>query len=240
MAKKITQNRKEYNKQVKRIKDFARRALKRGYIVDVSKVINPNQQRIRKETISRLKDVTPDKLYKISEWVDVETGEILKGTEARKIERSKAAKKGAETKRRKKEFDALEYHPSTGSSGVSGSYTDQGRFIPDNINTEPDFFSNVIIGQFKAHVKSFRQEVQDLLTRWLNRIIQEHGKQDTAIMLEKGAEAGNILTWEIAYDSMKLNTYLARMLDYLPEAGTLFREEMADAFELMEDFNFYT
>lgn len=48
---------------------------------------------------------TTDKLFEKAKGVDVETGEVLSGTEVRKLERSRKAKKAAQTRRRKKESE---------------------------------------------------------------------------------------------------------------------------------------
>lgn len=119
MARKLTQrqieNLAEFKKQRRRIQQFKRRAEKRGYIFPEN-LIPDIPKTATKKDIEKLKALTPEKLYKkIKLTVDIETGELLKksGTERRKEERRKAAKKGIETKRRKQEetyayFDELE------------------------------------------------------------------------------------------------------------------------------------
>lgn len=56
-------------------------------------------------------------------------------------------------------------------------------------------------------------------------------------MLNDGAEAGLIVTYQIVYSQDKLTQYMSEMLDYLPEAGELFKAEMMDAMEEEEDFS---
>jgi hypothetical protein len=55
-------------------------------------------------------------------------------------------------------------------------------------------------------------------------------------MLNDGAEAGYIVTYQIVYKQEALLQYMSAMLNYLPEAGTMFKEEMMDAIEIMEDW----
>lgn len=116
--------------------------------------------------------------------------------------------------------------------------TNEPDFLPEtNINTDDTFFDQTTIAQYKEHVRGFNEVCSNLLLGWLNRIITSNGVHDTAIMLNKGAEAGYIVTYQIAYDRDKLMGYISAMMNYLPEAGTLFKEEMMDAFEQEEDYN---
>ena len=108
---------------------------------------------------------------------------------------------------------------------------------PVNINTEETYFDRTTIAQYRVHVRQFNERCSELLLSWLDRIISSNGVHDTAIMLNKGAEAGYIVTYQIAYDRDKLMGYISVMMNYLPEAGTLFKEEMMDAFEQEEDYN---
>lgn len=116
--------------------------------------------------------------------------------------------------------------------------TNEPDFLPEtNINTDDTFFDQTTIAQYKEHVRGFNEVCSNLLLGWLDRIITSNGVHDTAIMLNKGAEAGYIVTYQIAYDRDKLMGYISAMMNYLPEAGTLFKEEMMDAFEQEEDYN---
>lgn len=116
--------------------------------------------------------------------------------------------------------------------------TNEPDFLPEtNINTDDTFFDQTTIAQYKEHVRGFNEVCSNLLLGWLDRIISSNGVHDTAIMLNQGAEAGYIVTYQIAYDRDKLMGYISAMMNYLPEAGTLFKEEMMDAFEQEEDYN---
>ena len=56
-------------------------------------------------------------------------------------------------------------------------------------------------------------------------------------MLNDGAEAGLIVTYQIVYSQDKLTQYMSEMLNYLPEAGPLFKAEIMDALEEEEDYS---
>lgn len=94
-----------YRKERKRILNFIRRAEKRGY--EFKKSIIPKLlKKPTKASVEKLKKLTPEKLYEKATY-KLATGKTIKGTEARKLERSISAKKSAETRRRGKKKEAV-------------------------------------------------------------------------------------------------------------------------------------
>ncbi len=83
--KKTTPNKQAYLKQEKRIKQFIRRASKRGY--EFGEVLPERPQRYTKKSIERLQKMTPNKLYGMA-TASVQ-GEQVTGTVFREIERAK-------------------------------------------------------------------------------------------------------------------------------------------------------
>lgn len=108
---------------------------------------------------------------------------------------------------------------------------------PENISEDVTFFDNVVISGFKAHVRQFNEHASNLLLSWLDRILATNDAHDVATMLNDGAEAGFIVTYQIVYSQDKLTQYMSEMLNYLPEAGLLFKAEIMDAMEEEEDFS---
>lgn len=108
---------------------------------------------------------------------------------------------------------------------------------PENISEDASFFDRVVISGFRQHVSQFNERASNLLLSWLDRILATNDEHDVAIMLNEGAEAGNIVTYQIVYSVDKLHEYMSNMLDYLPEVGPLFKAEMMDAMEMEEDFS---
>lgn len=227
MAKKKVQtaNQRAYSKQVKRIKQFIRRAEKRGY--QFTEDVLPQQpKKITQASIRKLQNLTPEKLYQKAVYGgEASAGEIVKGTEGVKLERSLRAQKATQTRKyRLKE-------PTQEPTNTPG-------FIPpENISEDTSFFDATVITGFKAHVRQFNERASNLLIGWLDRILATNDVHDVAIMLNDGAEAGNIVTYQIVYSVDKLYEYMSNMLDYLPEAGPLFKAEMMEAMELEEDFS---
>lgn len=94
MGKRISKA--EYNRNVKRIKQFIHRAEKRGYKFPEIKL--PKGAKIR--------ELTPEKLYKKAVYGGSETfGEIVPAEQGLKLERSARAKKASQTRKEKKEAE---------------------------------------------------------------------------------------------------------------------------------------
>lgn len=227
MAKrsKQTPNQRAYAKQVKRIKQFIRRAEKRGYQF-TENVLPQKPKRVTQASIRKLAQLTPEKLYQKAVYGgELTGGEIVKGTEGIKLERKVRAQKAAQTRK----YRLAE--PTQEPTNTPG-------FVPpENISEDTSFFDATVITGFRAHVRQFNEIASELLLDWLDRILQTNDVHDVAIMLNDGAEAGNIVTYQIVYSVDKLHEYMSNMLDYLPEAGPLFKAEMMDAMEMEEDFS---
>lgn len=227
MAKRRKQTPAEraYSKQVKRIKQFISRAEKRGYLFSED-ALPQRPKRVTQASVRKLAKLTPDKLYQKAVYGGLVTeGEIVSGLEGVKLERSFRAKKAAETRKYRLAEPAQE---PTNTPG----------FVPpENISEDVSFFDAVVITGFKTHVRQFNEHASNLLLLWLDRILATNDAHDVATMLNDGAEAGLIVTYQIVYSQDKLTQYMSEMLNYLPEAGQLFKAEIMDAMEQEEDFN---
>lgn len=109
--KKPTENQKLYRKERRRVQQFIRRAEKRGYIFPED-IIPEIPKRVSKKAIESLKAKTPEELYKSARFLDVETGELISGTERRKEERRLAYAKGRKTKEIKKVQPEVPHYPT--------------------------------------------------------------------------------------------------------------------------------
>jgi hypothetical protein len=227
MAKrhKKTPTERAYSKQVRRIKQFISRAEKRGFHFNEN-VLPKRPNRITQASVRKLAKLTPDKLYEKAEYAGtLSYGEIVPSIEGLKLERSARANKAEETKKYKLA------HPTQEPTNTKG-------FIPpENISEDTSFFDAVVISGFKAHVRQFNEHASNLLLSWLDKILATNDVHDVATMLNDGAEAGLLVTYQIVYSQDKLTQYMSEMLDYLPEAGELFKAEMMDAMEEEEDYS---
>lgn len=223
---KQTPNQLAYAKQVKRIKQFISRAEKRGYQFSEN-VLPQKPKRITQASIRKLAQLTPEKMYQKAVYGgEITGGEIVKGTEGIKLERKVRALKAVQTRK----YRLAE--PTQETTNTPG-------FVPpENISEDISFFDETVISGFRVHVKQFNERASNLLLGWIDRILHTNDVHDVAIMLNDGAEAGFIVTYQIVYSQDKLTQYMSKMLDYLPEAGPLFKAEIMDAMEEEEDFSF--
>lgn len=227
MAKKRKQTPAEraYYKQVKRIKQFISRAEKRGYQFSED-VLPKRPKHVTQASVLKLAKLTPDKLYSKAVYGGLASeGEIVPAVEGVKLERSLKAKKAAKTRK---------YRLSEPSQEPTNT---PGFEPPENISEDSSFFDAVVISGFRVHVRQFNEHASNLLLSWLDRILATNDSHDVATMLNDGAEAGLIVSYQIVYSNDALYQYMYEMLDYLPEAGELFKAEMLDAMEEEEDFS---
>ncbi len=104
----------------------------------------------------------------------------------------------------------------------------------DSTNTDPSFFAKVVISNYLWECQKFPNSAYPVIKDWIERLINSRGEESVAQMLQDGAEAGLVLTYDIAY-SEKLYGYLADMLNYLPDSTDWEKEEIMEQFESWED-----
>lgn len=216
--KKPTQLQLDYSKQVKRLKQAIRRAEKRGYIIP-DDIIPEQPKRVTRKSVERLKKITTKDIYKKAEKLDFETGELISGEKARKLERSEAAKKGART-RREKRYNA--------EKGESEYYKPQYESFPSA--------ADIVISNFRAEASRFPEVAQPIINQWLNRLLNDYSKEDVAEMLENAAAQGLGIDYSISYREDLLLDRLSEMLELLPDASTGNKTDIMEALEYEEDW----
>lgn len=95
--KKLTLK-QQYKKELKRIERFIHRASKRGFTFS-DDAVPKMPKRVTQKALLKVKQISPEELYKKSSYISPGTHEVLTGTEGRKRERSAAAKKSARTRK---------------------------------------------------------------------------------------------------------------------------------------------
>lgn len=93
---------KEYNKERNRIRRFIRNAEKRGYVFEPN-LIPPKPKTITSGSVRRLSKIRPAQLYKKAYAISAVTGQPITVKQRKREIREEAARKGWETRRRKKE-----------------------------------------------------------------------------------------------------------------------------------------
>lgn len=96
---------KAYRKAVSAFFRKGRSMARRGYVIDA--VLPKEPKKITEASVRRIKKISAN-LYKKSYYV-TEEGEVISGEEGRKYERSRSAKKAAETRKRKKQQSSIRY-----------------------------------------------------------------------------------------------------------------------------------
>lgn len=200
---------REYQKQIKRIRQFIQRAEKRGY--DFGEISIRRPKRITAGSIRKLKKIKPENLYKKATYTTPE-GTRIKGTEGRKYERRKAAKKGVQTRKAQRErydFDyGYDYEVSPGSNEDLGSYE-------DNILTHAeDALSNWRPQEnWTVSMKTLKIRHHNTLEMMLRGAINREGREAVAKRCEENADyfIDNVNTVLYDSDEAKVNSAMGEI-----------------------------
>lgn len=102
----MTELKRSYQKEYKRVKSLVRSFEKRGYVVPESiKAIKPmSETKVSTRSLTRLKNITPESLYRRSRYITPE-GKETSGARGRDLEREESARKAADTRKKSKNKD---------------------------------------------------------------------------------------------------------------------------------------
>ena len=217
-SRKLSQIRKEYNKQRKRIQSLLSKARKQGYIFD-DNVLPQIPKKITKASVSRLEKLTPKELYKKAVYVSRETGEIEFPEEHKKRIRREAKIKEKETKaRKKKQSQKKKDYPKPETPKQKRK---------KKVTEDKSFYTRVSISTFLYTLEVCRNgKAYPMLLRWFNKLRSDNGDDAIAQMLTIGAESGYELTWDIVYDVDKATDFTQGIIQFLSEQGDFYRDEM--------------
>lgn len=177
--KKLTVNQQQWKKEVNRLKQFIRRAEKRGFTFD--DVIPATPKRITKKQLNLIKSLTPNVLYSRSQYTDPQTGESMTGTEGRRLERSRASQKGVKTRQSK-------YNPPREDDTVL-------RTIEEMIRAFKPF------PNWSQYFENSKNKDRDRLDNMLKQQIAEDGRNAVARRLQAEAETAIEMADRILYSS---------------------------------------
>ena len=188
MAKNITVK-DEYQKELNRIKRFVKSAHKRGYRFET----DPIPKKVKKPTkksVERLHKITPATLYSKSTYFDPILQARVSGTEERKLIRSRAAKKAAQTRRAKK---------------ISSGKTIAGQppsAIDDILTYVEELLSGWSpLGHWSNGYTTLKENDTRIFRNVLTGAIGELGREQVARNLEANATEVKQLAWHICYGS---------------------------------------
>lgn len=223
MAKRVKQTpaERDYSKQVKRIKQFIRRAEKRGYRFSED-VLPQKPKRVTQASVRKLAKLTPEKLYQKAVYGGLASeGEIVPATEGVKLERSLRAKKASETRKYRLAEPTQE---QTNTPGFEP---------PENLL---EFgISNVIVQNFKSQILHFPKEIADKIIALINTLVSEQGIEDVAYSLQHMPMQFYEYINRQGYDSNSaIQEFSSALIEYLPNASDGYKADLMDAFEYNE------
>lgn len=213
---KISETRKEYNKQRKRIQNFLSRARKKGFIFEEN-ILPQIPKRVTKSSVARLAKLTSQELYKKAVYVSRETGEIETPEEYKKRTRKQAIEKAKATKARKKKQQKKPAYPKPESTTKRKSKT----------STDTSFFTRAVIQTFLYTLETCRGgKAYLLLSQWFSKLRSDNGDDAVADMLQKASENGYELTWETIYNVEKANDFVQGVIQFLSTQGDFYKDEI--------------
>ena len=208
---KLTKNQIAFKKQVTRIKNFIRRATKRGYEFS-DNVIPSMPKRVTKKSIEKIKNIKPKDLYSKASYLDKSTGEMVSGSIGRKIERNLSKQKAKETIK-----------------------NNNNKRHSNNINNYITY-ETVILGNFYRYIKSFTSyKIRDGLFGMIKTLEHEQGRTEVAKALQNMPLQFHEILARCGYDSDKaLMEFETSFLEYFPNVSEQYKKELREKLEYNE------
>ena len=208
---KLTKNQIAFKKQVTRIKNFIRRATKRGYEFS-DNVIPTMPKRVTKKSIEKIKNIKPKDLYSKASYLDKSTGEIVSGSTGRKIERNLSTQKAKETRKN--------------NNNKSHS----------NNNKNYITYETVIMRNFYEYIKSFTSnKIRDSLYGMIKSLEHEQGRTEVAKALQNMPLQFHEILARCGYDSDKaLMEFETSFLEYFPNVSEQYKKDLMEKLEYNE------
>ena len=211
MKNKLTKNQIAFKKQITRIKNFIRRATKRGYEFS-DNVIPTMPKRVTKKSIEKIKNIKPKDLYSKASYLDKSTGEIVSGSTGRKIERNLSTQKAKETRKN----NANKRH--------------------SNNNKNYTTYETVIMRNFYEYIKTFTSnKIRDSLFGMIKSLEHEQGTTEVAKALQNMPLQFHEILARCGYDSDKaLMEFETSFLEYFPNVSEQYKKDLMEKLEYNE------
>lgn len=211
MKNKLTKNQIAFKKQITRIKNFIRRATKRGYEFS-DNVIPTMPKRVTKKSIEKIKNIKPKDLYSKASYLDKSTGEIVSGSTGRKIERNLSSQKAKETRKN---------NNNKRHSNNNKNYTT---------------YETVIMRNFYEYIKTFTSnKIRDSLFGMIKSLEHEQGTTEVAKALQNMPLQFHEILARCGYDSDKaLMEFETSFLEYFPNVSEQYKKDLMEKLEYNE------
>lgn len=208
---KLTKNQIAFKKQVTRIKNFIRRATKRGYEFS-DNVIPTMPKRVTKKSIEKIKNIKPKDLYSKASYLDKSTGEIVSGSTGRKIERNLSTQKAKETRKNNNN----KRHSNNNKNYIT--------------------YETVIMRNFYEYIKSFTSnKIRDSLYGMIRTLEVEQGRTEVAKALQNMPLQFHEILARCGYDSDKaLMEFETSFLEYFPNVSEQYKKDLMEKLEYNE------
>ena len=208
---KLTKNQIAFKKQVTRIKNFIRRATKRGYEFS-DNVIPTMPKRVTKKSIEKIKNIKPKDLYSKASYLDKSTGEIVSGSTGRKIERNLSTQKAKETRKNNNN----KRHSNNNKNYIT--------------------YERVIMKNFYEYIKSFTSnKIRDSLYGMIKTLEHEQGRTEVAKALQNMPLQFHEILARCGYDSDKaLMEFETSFLEYFPNVSEQYKKDLMEKLEYNE------
>ena len=206
----------EYSKQRKRIQSFIRKHEKEGFYFEEN-VLPAIPKKITKASVSRLKKITPQKLYSKAVYAgEASYGEVVSSYKGRQL-RKQEAKKKREKRQRLKKQRIKTPHP---------------KHIKEKVSTDKSFYARTVLSGWYGLLETCSKgAAYPLLRRWMNKLIRDNGEEVIAKMLEDAANNGYILVWSVAYKITEAIEYMGNVMKYIQDYGHLYMDLYMDDME---------
>lgn len=222
MAKRRrTQIQIAYNREYKNLQRRINRIEKKGFFVD--DILPDCLKRPTRKSIEKLKEIKSPQIYSRARGVDPDTGEIISAEERKRINRSEAARRAAETRKAKQENASRE------------TFVEPPK--PDPVQLPPlPSYGEIIVSNFKAEMARMPGDNGRRIIGFINDLINREGLDSVATMLEEANNAGKMPSYGFLASGQEdlVIDALGEMLDFLPDVSDGFKQDVIDDFEYHE------
>lgn len=229
MPVKKSATKTEYNKQRRRIMRQINSMIGRGYEFtpqQLNKILPPIPKRITKGSVRRLSKIKTEDIYKNSRFYDENRDKYISGIVARDLQRSRSARKAAQSRAARAKTKPEERQPHQ----IRLDKATRQQRLPKRV---PDLTGQVI-ENFRKMYGQFPKATIPAFDKLLETMIQKYGEGETAQVIMRMFNSGDILTYDVAYNNEKRYAYISRFLNQFEDMGTHEKQDIIDAFEEWE------
>lgn len=202
--KKLTKLQSEFRKNQQRIQRYIRKYEKQGYIIDIQ--IPEMPKRVTQKQLRLIKEINPKYIQSRSIVPDVQTGEIISGTDYQKLKRQRSRDDNA--------LKDLGYETSYSSKDMS-SYED----------------SMLVINTFLNSIREFPPKVFEKINTLIQKALHTVDPEDVAQGIQVASPVFKDLAKRLAYGSDKaIDALSSAIINFIPNITIGERDDLELAF----------